>query len=97
MRCNMKEYLDPIFSAKTTDDVCAALQVAIDSLKSKQYFSIISDYYEKMNSESPKVVQEWCDEMRDDEQAKEEGNLKEIYGLYQGALSRLRELGFRRE
>lgn len=93
----MKEYLDQIFSANTTDEVCVALKTAIDTLRSNQYFSSVPDYYNKISSGSPTIVQEWCDEMRDDEQAKEEGNLKEIYGLFQGALSRLRELGFHRE
>ena len=55
------------------------------------------DYYEEVTASSPAEIQEWCDEMKDDEQASEEGNLKEIYGLYQAALQKLRELGFHRE
>ncbi len=93
----MKSYLDPIFNAKSTDDVCSALQAAIDSLRGKNYFSKIPDDYEEIAAGSPADVQKWCDEMRDDNRAEDEGNLKEIYGLYQGALSRLRELGFHRE
>lgn len=93
----MKEYLDPIFSAKTTDDVCRALQKALDSLKAKKYFEKVPDYYEEVAAGSPTEIQEWFDEMKDDEQAQEEGNLKEIHDLYQAALQKLRELGFHRE
>jgi hypothetical protein len=93
----MKVYLDPIFSAKTIGEVCAALQTAIDSLRAKKYLANIPDYYQEITAGSPAEVQEWFDEMRDDEQAEEEGTLKEIYGLYDAALRRLRELGFRRD
>lgn len=93
----MKEYLDPIFNAKTTDDVCRTLQNALDSLRAKKYFDKVPDYYEEVAAGSPAVIQEWFDEMKDDEQAQEEGNLKEIYDLYQAALRKLRELGFHRE
>jgi hypothetical protein len=58
---------------------------------------VIPDYYQEITAGSPAEVQEWFNEMRDDEQAEEEGNLKEIYGLYDAALRRLRELGFRRD
>lgn len=93
----MKDYLDPIFGAETTGSVCVALQTAIDSLRAKKYFATVPDYYQDISAGSPAEVQEWFDEMRDDEQAEEEGNLKEIYGLYDAALRRLRELGFHRD
>lgn len=93
----MKEYLDPIFSAKTTDEVCRALQKALDSLRAKKYFDKVPDYYEEVSAGSPTEIQEWFDDMKDDEQTQEEGNLKEIYGLYQAALQQLRKLGFHRE
>jgi len=93
----MKDYLDPIFRAKATDEVCLALRRALDSLRAKQYFDKVPDFYEEVAAGSPAEIQEWFDEMKDDEQAKEEGNLKEIFGLYQAALQRLRELGFHRE
>jgi hypothetical protein len=80
-RCPMKDYLDRIFSAKTTDEVCTALQKALDSLRAKKYFAKISDYYQEIGAGSPTEVQEWFDEMKDDDQANEEGNLKEIYGV----------------
>ncbi len=93
----MKEYLDPIFSAKTTDDACRALQKALDSLRAKKYFEKVPDYYEEVAAGSPTEIQEWSDEMKDDEQAQEEGHLKEVYGLFQAALSQLRKLGFHRQ
>ena len=93
----MKEYLDPIFNAKTTDEVCRALQKALDSLRAIKYFDKVPDYYEEVKAGSPVEVQEWFDDMKDDEQAQEEGNLKEIYGLYQAALQQLSRLGFHRE
>ena len=93
----MKTYLDAIFNAKTTDEVCNSLQASLDSLRDKNYFANIPDYYENIKAENPIVVQEWFDEMRVDEQAEEEGNLKEIYGLYHAAINKLREYGFHRE
>ena len=90
----MKEYLDAIFSAKTTDQVCASLQKALDSLKAKKYLEKIPDYYEDIAARNPAEVEEWFDEMKDDEQALEEGHLKEVYGLFDAALRQLRKLGF---
>ena len=93
----MNTYLDTIFNAKTTDEVCNSLQKALDSLRANDYFKTIPDCYENINAENPAMVQEWFDKMRDDERAEEEGNLKEIYGLYQAALQKLREYGFHRK
>ena len=92
----MKEYLDPIFRAKTTNEVCIALQNALDSLRAKKYFDEVPDDYEEVTANSPTEIQRWFDEMIYDEQAQEEGNLKEVYGLYQAALGKLREFGFHR-
>jgi hypothetical protein len=93
----VNDYLGSIFGADSTDEVCYALQAAIASLKSNNYFSKVPDCYQELTASSPDDVQEWFDEMRDDEQAEEEGNLREIFGLYDAALRRLRELGFHRE
>ncbi len=93
----MKTYLDPIFSANTTDEVCDALQAAIDSLRAIKYMAEVPDRYQEITAGNPAEVQDWCDKMRDDVQANEEGNLKEIYDLYGAALNRLRKLGFHRD
>lgn len=37
-RIYMKDYLAPIFAATTTNEVCAALQRALDSLRANKYF-----------------------------------------------------------
>jgi hypothetical protein len=92
----MKDYLDPIFSAATTDQVCVALQSALDSLRGKNYLAKLPDYYEEIAARNPTEIQDWFDEMKDDDQAKEEGNLKEVFGLFDAALQQLRKLGFHR-
>lgn len=93
----MNDYLGPIFGADSTGEVCHALQAAIASLKAINYFSEVPEYYQELTASSPDDVQNWFDEMRDDGQTEEEGNLREIFGLYDAALRRLRELGFHRE
>lgn len=93
----MNDYLGPISDADSPSEVCVALQAAVDSLRAKNYFSSVPDYYQEITAYNTADVQGWFDEMRDDKQAEEEGNLREIYGLYDAALRRLRELGFHRE
>lgn len=92
----MKDYLNKIFGAATIDEVCAELQKALDSLKAKKYLTKLPDYYEDIAARSPTEVQDWFDEMRDDDQTNEEGNLKEVFGLFDATLRKLRELGFHR-
>ena len=48
----MKVYLDPIFDAATTDEVCRSLQMALDSLKTKNYLAELPDSYEKIAARS---------------------------------------------
>jgi hypothetical protein len=95
-KCIVKEHLEPIFQAKNIDEVCAALQAALDALRAKNYLAKLPDYYDAIAARGPGEVQEWFNEMRNDDQAKEEGNLKEILGLFHVALGQLRELGFSR-
>jgi len=92
----MKAYLDKIFNAVTIDQVCAELQNALDSLRSKNYLDELPDYYEDISARSPTEVQDWFDEMKDYPQADQEGHLKEIFDLFSAALSTLRRLGFHR-
>lgn len=93
----MKEYLDPIFNAATADEVCSALQNALDSLKANNYLNKLPDYYDRIAARSPSEIQKWFDKMKDDDQAQEEGNLKEVYGLVDAALRQLRRCGFHRD
>jgi len=93
----MKTYLDAIFGAKTTADVCSELQDALDALRKNGYLEKLPNDYEDVSANDPDDVQDWCDGMRDDKRAKEEGHLREIYDLFTAALSRLRDLGFHRE
>ncbi|MDY6993805.1 MAG: hypothetical protein SVR94_14550 [Pseudomonadota bacterium] len=93
----MKEYLDQIFDAKTIDDVCTALQKSLSTLRDKEFFKNVPAHYENITATNPVDIQDWFDEMKNDEQVGEEGSLKEIYGLYQAALQQLRRLGFHRE
>ena len=92
----MKKYLDPIFSASTIEGVCAALQSGLDSLRAEDYLAELPDYYENISARTAIEIQEWFDEMRDDDQATEEGNLKEIFDLFDAALRQLRKCGFHR-
>lgn len=93
----MKNYLEPILSATTISDVCVALQKALDSMKANNYFADIPEYYQQFSARDPKDVERWFDDMEDDVRTEEEGNLKEIHGLYDAALQRLEDLGFQRE
>lgn len=92
----MKAYLDPIFDAATTVEVCRSLQMALDSLKAKKYLAELPDYYEGIAARSPDEIQNWFDKMLNDSQIKEEGNLREIFGLFDAALQQLRRYGFHR-
>ena len=93
----MKNYLDPIFSASTIEEVCTALQSGLDSLRAKDYLAELPDYYENISARTAIEIQEWFDEMRDDDRATEEGNLKEIFDLFGAALQELRKRGFHRD
>jgi hypothetical protein len=93
----METYLVKIFSATTTDEVCKQLQSALDSLRARDYLAKLPDDYERISAESPDQVQDWFDDMKADKQTEEEGPLKEVYGLFDAARSRLRKLGFHRK
>ena len=93
----MERYLTRIFGAKSTDTVCGALQSGLNDLRKNGYLDRLSDFHENMTANNANEVQEWFDEMNDDPQNREEGPLKEVYGLFQAALSQLRKLGFHRE
>ena len=92
----MKDYLDPIFNAATTDEVCRSLQMALDALKAKKYLAELPDSYEGIAARKPDEIQNWFDKMKNDSQLKEEGNLREVYGLFDAALRQLRRYGFHR-
>lgn len=93
----MKKYLDPIFNAATQVEACLELQRTIESLKAMNYFDSIPIDYEDISSSDSMDVQDWFDVMKSDERTENEHNLRELFGLYQATLSRLRELGFHRE
>ena len=93
----MKEYFDPIFNAKNEEGICQSLQLALDKLKSIKYLDVLPSQYHEIAARNPIEIQSWFDKMKVDEQAEEEGNLKEVFGLFDAALRQLRRYGFHRE
>ena len=93
----MKEHLDRIFGAEnTTAAICEALQAGIDNLRQSGYLKQLSEFYENIAATTPEEVQGWFDDMANDPKVKEEGALKDVCELFQAALGRLRQAGFRR-
>ena len=93
----MKAYVDKIFAATTIQDVCNALQTALNDLRASGYLAEIDDYYENIAARTPDQVQAWFDDMHDDAQSSAEGPLKEVCGLFDAALGQLRKFGFHRK
>ena len=73
----MEQYLNVIFGAQTTVEVCNALQGALKVLRENGYLSKLQDNYEDVTAGTPEDVQYWFDFMLDDPQSSEEGALKE--------------------
>lgn len=92
----MKDYLDSIFAAVTIEGVCTALQDSLDEMKKIGDLVKLPVYYETISARTPLEIQQWHDDMQDDEQAEVEGMLREVLSLFVGTLSQLRKLGFRR-
>ncbi|MCI0562827.1 MAG: hypothetical protein MN733_30465 [Nitrososphaera sp.] len=93
----MEQHLKKIFGAQTVAEVCEALQNSLNALKKIGYLAKLPDYYEDIAAGNQQEVQDWFDEMKEDSQSEKEGVLKEVYGLFDAARSRLRELGFHRQ
>lgn len=92
----MKEYLDPIFNASDEEGVCRSLQISIDKLKARKYMDELPECYKNLTAQSPIDIQDWFDKMKVDRQAEQEGNLREVFGLFGAALQQLRKHGFHR-
>jgi hypothetical protein len=93
----LKKYIDLIHEASDVDEVCNQLHIAICSLRDMRYLNDLPDGYDDIDAGTPEDVESWFDIMKDDSRAREEGNLREIYGLFDAALRRLRKLGFHRK
>lgn len=94
---NMKDYLDPIFDASNEEGICQSLQTALNKLETIKYLDGLPEHYQELAARTPIEIQDWFDKMKVDEQAEEEGNLKEVFGLFDAALRQLRRHGFHRE
>jgi len=94
---DMEIYYDAIFSADSVAAVCDRLQNALNTMRAAGYLAKLPDYYEDIAAKDPKEVQDWFDDMKEDERAAEEGPLNEICDLFEAALWQIRKLGFHRD
>jgi hypothetical protein len=87
-------FLEPIFRATTSHDVCVAVQQALESLKTNGHLTSIPEYGVDIRATNPEVVRAWFDVIRYDARVEEEGPVRKIYDLFGTALERLRDLYF---
>ena len=88
----MPRFLEPIFRAKTSQDVCGAVQQALDSLEANGQLFSISEYGVDISAANPEVVRAWFNVIRYDARVEEERPVRKIFDLFGAALERLRDL-----
>ena len=94
----MEQHLKRIFGAQSITGVCDALQNSLNALQKIGYLTKLPDFYEDIAAGTPEEVQDWFDKMlAEDPETFPEGALREVYGLFDAARSRLRQLGFHRQ
>ena len=93
----MNETLDHIvniFNAKSNDQVCILIQKAIVDLRSKKYFEELPEFYQNIEILNSDDIEMYFNEMKQDNSYEEfeEGNMSELFGLFNAAFDRLLEL-----
>lgn len=88
------EYIVNIFNAKSNGQVCALIQKAIVDLKSKNYFDKLPEFYQNIEILNSDDIETYFNEMKQDNYYEEfeEGNMRELFGLFNAAFDRLLEL-----
>jgi hypothetical protein len=85
-------FLEPIFRATTSHDVCVAVQQALDSLKASGNLLSMPESCMDISATNPELVRAWFNVIRYDARVEEEGPVRKTYDLFGAALERLRDL-----
>jgi hypothetical protein len=96
MKNIISEKLNLLFNTKSIGEVCATLNAAIENLRALKLLSPLPPEYQNIQIHTPEEIQEWFDQMKNEEASFNGGYLSEFYSLFSAALSQLREFGFHR-
>lgn len=100
MRASVKQQkyisdrIEAIFETKSGSEIVQIMKEALAFLKHDGFFTAVPDFYEDISAETTTEIRRWHEEMKDDNRDAEfeEGNLKELYGLFSAAIDQLEPL-----
>ena len=86
--------IEAMFKAKSGSEIVQIMKEAVAFLKHDGFFTAVPDFYENISAETTTEIRRWHEELKDDNRDTEfeEGNLKELYGLFSAATDQLEAL-----
>ncbi len=90
----ISDRIKEIFGAQSASEIIQIVKRAVAFLKDDGFFIAVPDFYENISAETTQEILKWYEDMKDDnhESEFEEGNLKELYGLFSAANDQIEAL-----